>query len=265
MQRPPSSPRGLRLIAALAACALAAAGCSQSAGDAQAASAPAGDVAELVGEVAAIRGDERRVLSVGDAVSADDVIVTGDGSRVTILLRHNHARFSVGPIRAKKVAESAAWKATEAAAEEPVAAPAAPAAPEAVLPDAATALSDTAPPPDAGTAVPTAESPAPPRASGRSTIKPKVVRKALDKRKKELGLCYRKLAPGDSGTLAVVLSVDGNGRVTDAAVSGPPGLAPIQDCVERALGKVRFTGENAPSAPTVVETSLAVKAKRRAK
>ncbi|MCB9563422.1 MAG: hypothetical protein H6708_23730 [Kofleriaceae bacterium] len=71
----------------------------------------AGDVREVAGAVAAIRGDARRILAVGDEVSGDDVIETGADGQVVIELRHNGARWSLGPSQSRRVAESAAWNA----------------------------------------------------------------------------------------------------------------------------------------------------------
>ena len=112
------APRSLSLIVALAgALAAAAAACTETGGAAVAPGAPAGNVVEVAGAVTASRGGQHRALHVGDTVSGDDVIATGDGGRVTIELRHNQVRWSLGPGKEKKVADSAAWTASKGTSE----------------------------------------------------------------------------------------------------------------------------------------------------
>ncbi|HEY1558777.1 MAG TPA: hypothetical protein VGF94_28335 [Kofleriaceae bacterium] len=66
----------------------------------------AGKVLEVSGQ-ATIAG---KPAVVGQAVAADDVVVTGDDGRVTIELAHNLARWQVGPGKHEKVSDSIAWK-----------------------------------------------------------------------------------------------------------------------------------------------------------
>jgi hypothetical protein len=74
--------------------------------------APAGDVREVTGTVTAKRGDEpARPLAVGDVVAGDDVIETSAGSSIVIELRHNGVKWSLAAGHAKKLGDSAAWKA----------------------------------------------------------------------------------------------------------------------------------------------------------
>jgi hypothetical protein len=82
--------------------------------------APAGDVTEIAGDVRATCDGKTRTLAKGDSVAGDDVITTGADGRVTIVLRHNHVAWSLGPNKEKKVADSAAWSATAAAGSESV-------------------------------------------------------------------------------------------------------------------------------------------------
>jgi hypothetical protein len=79
--------------------------------------APAGDVRELVGEVSAIRDGERRALTRGAWVSGDDVIHTAPDASVVIELRHNGVRWSLGPGKQRKVADSAAWTAARGSSQ----------------------------------------------------------------------------------------------------------------------------------------------------
>jgi hypothetical protein len=84
------------------------------------AGAPAGDVTEVSGDVRATRDGKTRPIAKGDVVSGDDVIATGGDGRVTIVLRHNHVPWSLGPNKEKKVADSAAWSAAAGASGETV-------------------------------------------------------------------------------------------------------------------------------------------------
>jgi hypothetical protein len=109
------------LLATLAALAIAPA-CGGSSASAQqvVAGAPAGDVTEISGDVHATRDGKTRAIAKGDVVSGDDVISTGGDGRVTIVLRHNHVPWVLGPNKEKKVADSAAWNAAAGASGEQV-------------------------------------------------------------------------------------------------------------------------------------------------
>lgn len=97
---------------------LAPVGCGgkEPSGPAVVAGAPAGKVTEVSGEVSAVRGEARRPLALGDTVSGDDVIETGAGGRITIVLDHNQVPLSLGPGRRQAIGGSAAWSAPRAAA-----------------------------------------------------------------------------------------------------------------------------------------------------
>src|SRR5262245_32172463 len=94
--------------AAVIAAALALAACSRApdvkAGD------PVGDVKAIDGDaVRAERGGQQRPLAVGAPVSADDVIVTGANTRITIGLARNHSWFTVDPNQKVKVSETPSY------------------------------------------------------------------------------------------------------------------------------------------------------------
>jgi hypothetical protein len=105
--------RGRLVVIAAAVIAVAAAGCHKGGasrgGPVVVPGAAAGDVTEATGPVTAVRDGANRTLAVGDVVAGDDAIVTGDGGRVTIVLRHNQVAWSLGPGKREKVADSTAW------------------------------------------------------------------------------------------------------------------------------------------------------------
>jgi hypothetical protein len=104
------------LFSAVLVAVAAAAACGKGATEVEVvAGAPAGDVTEVAGAVTATRAGQTRALKVGDAISGDDVIATNAEGRVTITLRHNHVPWSLGPGKSKRVADSAAWRASEGA------------------------------------------------------------------------------------------------------------------------------------------------------
>jgi hypothetical protein len=87
-------------------------GSKESSGPAVVPGAAAGDVKEVTGTVTAQRGDEpARTLAVGDVVSGDDLIKTEANSSIVIELRHNGVRWSLAAQHAKRLGDSAAWKA----------------------------------------------------------------------------------------------------------------------------------------------------------
>ncbi len=122
--RPVAYARGVvrparRLLAALAVAVLSGAGAGAGAGCESAGpakvevvpGAPAGDVTAVAGEVTATRDGVARPLAVGDVVSGDDVVATGDGASVTIALRHNGAVWNLGAAQSRRVGDAAAWSA----------------------------------------------------------------------------------------------------------------------------------------------------------
>jgi hypothetical protein len=196
--------------------------------------ATAGNVVDVIGEVSALRGDERRPLAKGATVSGDDLIQTGADSHVTIVLAHNNARWELAANTSKKVSESVAWglarqdkapevvdQATSAAGRDhekagaqtaatgapaPTTVPAAAAAPEPASAVAQAPVAQPAPKTSEPARRTAASPPAPPAPPPRS---------ALDKGDKN--------APTDPS------SAGEGGRVTrgaDDAVGGEPGRAP---------------------------------------
>jgi hypothetical protein len=110
-------------LVALVAIAIAAPAChshDDAAAPAVVPGAPAGDVTEVAGDVHATRDGKTRALAKGDVVSGDDLIATGADGRVTIVLRHNQVAWSLGPGKAKKLADSAAWAAAKGASGEAI-------------------------------------------------------------------------------------------------------------------------------------------------
>ena len=69
----------------------------------------AGEVVEVTGEVTAIREAARRTLRAGAKVSSDDLVETGAGGHVVIVLAHNNARWELGENQQQQVASSLAW------------------------------------------------------------------------------------------------------------------------------------------------------------
>jgi hypothetical protein len=108
------------VLAASAAIAPACKGGGSASAQQVVAGAPAGDVTEISGEVHATRDGKTRTIAKGDVVSGDDVIATGGDGRITIVLRHNHVPWVLGPNKEKKVADSAAWSAAAGASGEQV-------------------------------------------------------------------------------------------------------------------------------------------------
>ncbi|HVV86992.1 MAG TPA: hypothetical protein VHE35_28330, partial [Kofleriaceae bacterium] len=104
---------GVAGVAGAAGVGAGAGGCSGKAasGPAVVAGAPAGKVTAVQGTVTARRGEARRPLAMGDAVSGDDVVETGADGRVTIVIDHNQVPFSLGPGRSQEVGKSPAWSA----------------------------------------------------------------------------------------------------------------------------------------------------------
>jgi len=87
-------------------------------------SAPAGDssgtIRELTGKVTATRGSDTRTLTIGNPVTADDVIDTGADGSVVIELAHNNALWSLEAGIKARVDQSVAWKLSKQAAAKPV-------------------------------------------------------------------------------------------------------------------------------------------------
>lgn len=109
---PRLTPLCLAISLALGAVTGAGCGSKESSGPAVVPGAAAGDVREVTGTVTAQRGDEpARPLAVGDVVSGDDLIKTEANSSIVIELRHNGVRWSLAAQHAKRLGDSAAWKA----------------------------------------------------------------------------------------------------------------------------------------------------------
>ena len=109
------APRSGAAIGALAvaAAAVIAGACGRSHGtDGSGASGPAGKVVEVSGQVTAARaGADGRPLTQGQAVYADDTVATGAQASVTILIDHNHARWTLTANQSARVDRSLAWRA----------------------------------------------------------------------------------------------------------------------------------------------------------
>ncbi len=94
---------------------VAAVGCGRESSSGPQKDQPAGEVLEVTGtvtaELTASGKTQSRPLAVGDRVLADETIVTGPDSAVTIRLLHNDVRWSLGADKRKVVRQSAAWNA----------------------------------------------------------------------------------------------------------------------------------------------------------
>ncbi len=207
------------------------------------AGAPAGDVTEVAGAVTATRAGVARPLHVGDAVAGDDVIATGPDGRIAITLRHNHVPWSLGPGKSKRVADSAAWAATEGASLAEVADERSGAAGRHAERNAAdTAATEVAPavamaPTAAAPAAPiAAPDPAPSKPSGRVAIEPPAPRVA-----------QTRAADADSFALAD----GGGGGGTDTGLGNAGSIG-------RGAGSTGAGGSAAPAPGTVKVLEVAV-------
>ncbi len=89
-----------------------------------ASSEPAGNVEAVEGQVTAVRaaeGSAHRPLVVAGAVWADDTVTTPNGASVAIRLTHNAALWRLEGGFAKRVDQTAAWKAPKDAAPQAIA------------------------------------------------------------------------------------------------------------------------------------------------
>ncbi|MBM4345053.1 MAG: hypothetical protein FJ100_16915 [Deltaproteobacteria bacterium] len=98
--------------------------CGKAETPATASAEPAGKVEAVEGQVTAVRsagGSVARQLAVANAVFADDTVTTALGASVAIRLAHNAALWRLEGGLAKRVDQSAAWKAPKDAAPQAVA------------------------------------------------------------------------------------------------------------------------------------------------
>jgi hypothetical protein len=268
-----------RFVVALASIAFT--GCSQpERGAAVVPGAEAGRVVEVSGAVTATRSGQARRLAVGDAVSGDDVVSTGADGRIVIELRHNQVRWSLGPGREKKVADSAAWTAAKGtggaavtdersgaagrhaereAADTAATAPAAQAAP-----------APAAQPAPAAAAAPTFDEAA--RDLEIEPARPKVQGKGVRARKAEAATpaegpaemrllaastveltdeqiaaivdprlpAARACGRGKSGQIGLTFAIGADGKVSGITMQAPPELVTVTGCVRRAVKGLQF-------------------------
>ena len=105
------TPRTLRFALFIALLVTSACGSSSSQPSLPADDAVAGEVTEAKGTVTATTPDGTRTLAVGDQVRGLDVIETGPGSSVQILLFHNDVAWGLGAKQKKRLSQSLAWRA----------------------------------------------------------------------------------------------------------------------------------------------------------
>lgn len=98
---------------AVAAAAVIAGACGRDHGTGSGgASGPAGKVVEVAGQVTAARpGTDARPLAQGQVIYGDDTVATEAGASITILIDHNHARWTLTGNQSERVDHSLAWRA----------------------------------------------------------------------------------------------------------------------------------------------------------